>query len=460
MDKFEKAYMNSIQLSKKGGGINEGLASNIVKAGLKVAKVTGKKIAEKGGKKVAAKTGSKTVGKAAEKVTEKTVSKITAATATKMFRRVAEKMNKSKIFQMMSKKKYVRTLVSAKFLDEHTDDFKTAFEMLTDYAKGNYKATPWAVLALLGASVAYVLLPEEFGKNADESEELENVLIKTLNYCNTELEKYKMWKLQHPQDASNLEKDEGIISEFGDDPLLLEKNLVCESVEYNIDNNIHNNLTQNVARFILFESADTDEEKLEELAKVDKDTAEQVAAALKSNGAQPLQLNENGSKFLTQGQKQGTNIDSFKGKKKPDKESAKKILENESWFMSTMKSIFSKETLVSLIPFSQKPTIEDLEEFFKCMKDYSNDKYDLSEPEFDALLGIGCDLGFSALSLALGGAAAFATFGLSTILAVIGCAATLGYICDNMAIIGRIYKKRKAENKMKLENNGEGITVS
>lgn len=86
--------------------------------------------------------------------------------------------------------------------------------------------------------------------------------------------------------------------------------------------------------------------------------------------------------------------------------------------------------------------------------------YDLSEPEFDALLGIGCDLGFSALSLALGGAAAFATFGLSTILAVLGCAVTLGYICDNMAIIGRIYKKRKAENKMKLENNGEGVVVA
>ena len=69
-------------------------------------------------------------------------------------------------------------------------------------------------------------------------------------------------------------------------------------------------------------------------------------------------------------------------------------------------------------------------------------------------------IGFSALSLALGGAAAFATFGLSTILAVIGCAVTLGYICDNMAIIGRIYKKRKAENKMKLENNGEDVVVA
>ena len=68
--------------------------------------------------------------------------------------------------------------------------------------------------------------------------------------------------------------------------------------------------------------------------------------------------------------------------------------------------------------------------------------YDLSEPEFDALLGIGCDLGFSALSL------------------VLGCAVTLGYICDNMAIIGRIYKKRKAENNMKLENNGEGVVVA
>ena len=132
-------------------------------------------------------------------------------------------------------------------------------------------------------------------------------------------------------------------------------------------------------------------------------------------------------------------------------------LKNETfpeWYM------FSKETLISLIPFSQKPTLEDLGQFFLCMKDYVSGNYDLSEPEFDALLGIGCDLGFSALSLALGGAAAFATFGLSTILSVLGCAVTLGYICDNMAIIGRIYKKRKAENNMKLENNGEEVVVA
>ena len=73
---------------------------------------------------------------------------------------------------------------------------------------------------------------------------------------------------------------------------------------------------------------------------------------------------------MQQGQKQGTNVDSFKGKKKPDKEAAKKVLEQEGWFMSTMKEIFSKETLVSLIPFSQKPTLADFGQFFLCMKDY------------------------------------------------------------------------------------------
>ena len=47
MDNFEKVYMQSIQLANKNGGLNEGLASNIIKAGLKVAAKTGKKIAEK-----------------------------------------------------------------------------------------------------------------------------------------------------------------------------------------------------------------------------------------------------------------------------------------------------------------------------------------------------------------------------------------------------------------------------
>lgn len=190
------------------------------------------------------------------------------------------------------------------------------------------------------------------------------------------------------------------------------------------------------------------------MQKIDKDTANKIVAALKSHGAIPLYLSEKGSQFLSQGQKVAKlSIDSFRGKKKPDKESVKNILDQEEWFMKMMKNVFLKETLLSLIPFSQKPTIDDLEQFFLCMKDYVADNYDLSEPEFDALLEIGCDLGFSALSVALGGAAAFITFGLSTIFAVIGCAATLGYICDNMTIIGRIYKKRKAENSMKLNES-------
>ena len=444
--------------------MNEGIASTLVKAGLKVASKAGKKAIQKSGESIAKKTGSKIAGKATEKAMEKTASKIaskiTPKMATKMFKTVAEKMNKSKIMKMLSNKRYVRTLIASNFLEEHTDDFKTTFELLTDYIKGNYKSTPWTIIALLGASAAYVLLPEEFGKKIDDSEELDDVLTKTLTYCKSELDKYKEWKLKHPQEASLLDKDDSIISEFGDSPVLLQKDLVNESAISNVEHHLYINITQNLASYILFESAETDEQKIEELKKIDEDTANKVTEALKSNGATPLQLNEKGAKFLQQGQQQGTNVDSFKGKKKPDKEAAKKVLEQEGWFMKTMKEIFSKETLVSLIPFSQKPTLDDLEQFFLCMKDYVSSNYDLSEPEFDALLGIGCDLGFSALSLALGGAAAFATFGLSTILAVIGCAVTLGYICDNMAIIGRIYKKRKAENKMKLENNGEGVVVA
>lgn len=59
MDKFEKAYMNSIGITKSGGGLNEGIASTLVKTGLKVAAKAGKKVAQKSGEKVAKKTGSK-----------------------------------------------------------------------------------------------------------------------------------------------------------------------------------------------------------------------------------------------------------------------------------------------------------------------------------------------------------------------------------------------------------------
>ncbi len=459
MDKFEKAYMNSIKLSKQGGGLNEGIASTLVKAGLKIASKVGKKAIKRGTESIVKKSGSNLAGKVAEKTMEiaasKTLAKVTPKIVTKMVKQVASKMNKSKIFKMLSKKRYLKALVVDRILEGNTENFKISVELLIDYVKGNYTSTPWTVIALLAASIAYIVLPEEVGKKIEDSELINKILSETFINCKSELDKYKEWKLKNPQKTTDLNNDEQIISEFGDVPELLERSLVKEC------NNIYNylNNTQNIARYIIFESAESDEEKLEELQKIDKDTADKVAMALKTHGATPLQLNRKGSQFLSQGQKAGVSIDSFRGKKKPDKEAAKKILEQEEWFMKTMKDVFSKETLISLIPFSQKPTLDDLEQFFLCMKDYVAGNYDLSEPEFDALLGIGCDLGFSALSLALGGYAAFATFGLSAILGVISCAATLGYVCDNMAIIGRIYKKRKAENNMKL-NDAEVVAVN
>lgn len=454
MDKFEKAYMKSIKLSKPGGGLNEGIASTLVKAGLKVASKAGKKAIKRGAESLAKKSGSSLIGKAAEKTMEvaasKTLSKVTPKIATKMVKQVAAKMNKFKIFKMLSKKRYLKALVVNKVLEGNTEDFKTSVELLIDYVKGNYISTPWTVIALLAASVAYIALPEEIGKKIEDSEIINKLLSETFTSCKSELDKYREWKLKNPQKAADLNNDERVISEFGDDLECLERSLLKEC------SNIYDyaNITQSVARYIIFESAESDEEKIEELQKIDKDTANKIVAALKSHGAIPLYLSEKGSQFLSQGQKVAKlSIDSFRGKKKPDKESVKNILDQEGWFMKMMKNVFLKETLLSLIPFSQKPTIDDLEQFFLCMKDYVADNYDLSKPEFDALLEIGCDLGFSALSVALGGAAAFITFGLSTIFAVIGCAATLGYICDNMTIIGRIYKKRKAENSMKLNES-------
>ncbi len=454
MDKFEKAYMKSIKLSKQGGGLNEGIASTLVKAGLKVASKAGKKAIKKGAESLAKKSGSSLIGKAAEKTMEvaaaKTLSKVTPKIATKMVKQVAAKMNKFKIFKMLSKKRYLKALVVNKVLEGNTEDFKTSVELIIDYVKGKYISTPWTVIALLAASVAYIALPEEIGKKIEDSEIINKLLSETFTSCKSELDKYRGWKLKNPQKAADLNNDEQVISEFGDDSGCLERSLLNEC------SNIYDyaNITQSVARYIIFESAESDEEKIEELQKIDKDTANKIVAALKSHGAIPLHLSKKGSQFLSQGQKAAKlSIDSFRGKKKPDKESVKNILDQEGWFMKMMKNVFLKETLLSLIPFSQKPTIDDLEQFFLCMKDYVADNYDLSEPEFDALLEIGCDLGFSALSVALGGAAAFITFGLSTIFAVIGCAATLGYICDNMTTIGRIYKKRKAENSMKLNES-------
>lgn len=70
--------------------------------------------------------------------------------------------------------------------------------------------------------------------------------------------------------------------------------------------------------------------------------------------------------------------------------------------------------------------------------------YKFDELDHGELIGIGVDIGIQIIILLTGGAAAFTTFGISMILAILGCAATIGYIFDSMARIGRNYAKRKA----------------
>ena len=232
MDKFEKAYMNSIKLSKQGGGLNEGIASTLVKAGLKVASKAGKKAIKRGAESLAKKSGSSLIGKAAEKTMEvaasKTLSKVTPKIATKMVKQVAAKMNKFKIFKMLSKKRYLKALVVDKVLEGNTEDFKTSVELIIDYVKGNYISTPWTVIALLAASVAYIALPEEIGKKIEDSEIINKLLSETFTSCKSELDKYREWKLKNPQKAADLNNDEQVISEFGDDPERLERSLLKE----------------------------------------------------------------------------------------------------------------------------------------------------------------------------------------------------------------------------------------
>ena len=174
-------------------GLNEGIASTLVKAGLKVASKAGKKAIKRGAESLAKKSGSSLIGKAAEKTMEvaasKTLSKVTPKIATKMVKQVAAKMNKFKIFKMLSKKRYLKALVVDKVLEGNTEDFKTSVELIIDYVKGNYTSTPWTVIALLAASVAYIALPEEIGKKIEDSEIINKLLSETFTSCKSELDK-------------------------------------------------------------------------------------------------------------------------------------------------------------------------------------------------------------------------------------------------------------------------------
>ncbi len=401
MDKFTQIYLNMNQ-------IDEGLLSNIAK-----------KVITKTVSKVASKAASKTTAKATSKVASKTIAKSLTSKLTKL----ASIISTYDLYKFVNKKNLVKVIVLHDFLKNNTEKFELAYNLVTDYAKGNYKEIPWQTVAMLGTIISYVFEPEKF--NDDKSEELDlEYLEKTFNLCKPDLDKYADWKLKHQDIASDINKNDNIISEFCIQTQLKSQQLIFESM--------------------------TEEDQIKEIKKVDPKTANEIINAINNNGniKETITPNADALKLMTY---KTLNINDIQNKGTVDKEHVNKILNSESTFMSTMDTIFSKETLISLIPFREKPTFEELGIFFIALKDYTIGKYTFDDTDFNALLGIGCDIGFTAVSAFIAGLTIPATFGLSAILLILNIAVTLGYVCDNMALLARNYQKRKANNTMILQ---------
>ena len=82
-------------------------------------------------------------------------------------------------------------------LGEYWEEVKWAYSMIKDYAKGDYKKVPWRTIAILVASIAYVLTPfdlvPDFIPIVGWSDDC-FALAGALAFGKMDIDEYKAWK--------------------------------------------------------------------------------------------------------------------------------------------------------------------------------------------------------------------------------------------------------------------------
>lgn len=342
--------------------IEEGLVSTAIKTG---AKIAGKIIAKSSPKaaKVLAKPAVRKAGTLAAK----------KLIRTKAFRNFVRAASKSKIFSLLKNKKFIQGAVKAGKAGMYADTIMDMYDMVKDYKSGAYKDVSWETVAAAGTTVIYTASPKEITSG---DEELDQEVVKEgIDSIKSDLEKYKEWKKKQQPKA--------IENESVNRSLLFEETKTFQ-VYFNI----------------LLESAQTDAEKLEVVKKADPKLVETLKKSVKTNGNVEIPETDVSKvkKLINKDDKTLNQIKS--AHKKIDLETIDKILAREKQFKSLTDEIFSKETLMSIIPFSSKPTPKDISNFFKALHDWTKGTYKFDEFDTSELIGIGVDVGIQTIILA------------------------------------------------------------
>lgn len=378
--------------------IEEGLISTAIKTAAKV----GGKILTKSAPDVAKVMSKPVVRKGGTLLAKKAI-------RSKAFRSFVKAVNHSKIFSILKNKRLIQAAAKAGNAALYADTIMDIYDLVNDYKSGKYRDVSWESIATGAATLAYVASPKDVTSG---DEEFDQELVKEgFGSIQEDLKKYKEWK------ASQYVLNESVL-------------LFEESETFRTYFNI------------LFESASA-KEKFELIKKADPEFAKVLEKSVNSSGNTKIDPKDAQKIKGLVSQGDDKNIDKIQhANHKVDEANVKKILEKESEVKSILGEIFSKEMLISLIPFSTLPTIEDIDLFFGALHDWVNGKYQFDDADKSELVSIGVDVGITTIVLATGGIAAFATFGISMILAILGSAATIGYVVDSMVRIARNYKER------------------
>lgn len=389
--------------------IGEGIVSTAIKTG---ARILGKAIARVSPK--AGKVLSKPVMKRAGTFAAKKLIR------SKLFRNAIRTISRSKVYSVLKNKKLIQTAIKVGDKAMFADTCMDVYDMIKDYSSGKYRDVSWETVAAAGGTLIYTVSPKEITSGDPKFDK--EIAKEGFDSIKEDLRKYKEWKA-----ANNGDKKLALASESKSTSLLFE-----ETKTYRTYFNI------------ILESAQTDAEKLKVIEKADPKFAKILKNSVDKSGNVKIQSSDAAKvkKLINKDQIELNKIKS--ANHKVTKENVNKILKSESAVKSIASEIFSKETLISLIPFSTKPTIGDIGNFFSALHDWSAGKYKFSDEDISELVSIGVDVGIQTIILVCGGVASFMTFGISMILAIIGCASTIGYIFDSMTRIGRNYAKNKS----------------
>lgn len=330
------------------------------------------KIIEEGVASVALKTAANVAGKVASRVipgaskvlSNPAVSRsgtllAKAAIRSKAFRSFVRMITRSRVVSILKDKRLIQTAVRIGDAALFADLLLDVYDLTSDYISGKYSDVSWESIATAGSLLVYLLYP---GEVTSGDEEFDAEVVKVgLDSIDADLKKYKEWKAKQ-REGDSIEES----------TLLMEGSKFLQTYFS-----------------ILIESADSEEERMEAVRKVDPKFAEELKKSVDSSGNVKFSsdsVNRIRGLFAREDAKE---LESIQGtSREVDSAAVKKVLDSKSEVVSILKEIFSKEALISLIPFSTLPTISDVEAFFEALNCWCKGTYEFDESDRSELISI------------------------------------------------------------------------